>query len=217
MQVGSIVYKGISYTKEGTTVSTKPNPQEGSGGWGGNLAGADMSGGAAHPPPPLSLSIAKLNFSVLCLVLLSLLVKHKIIVIKRQMWKMAKGGNIPIFNRTGGIFLGSGLKQLEWDHCHQSWPEAMVCYPVNPFPSRQPPPHHPLSHRQRVTAWGHGTARPDILTLPCEKSQLSPCKSGVWGVPPVLLCTTAICRAGTEQRTGGKGKQRKKERKKRNS
>lgn len=118
--------------------------------------------GVQHiPPPPLSLSIAKLNFSVLCLVLLSLLVKHKIIVIKRQMWKMAKGGNIPIFNRTGGIFLGSGLKQLEWDHCHQSWPEAMVCYPVNPFPSRQPPPHHPLSHRQRVTAWGHGTARPD--------------------------------------------------------
>lgn len=29
----------------------------------------------------------------------------------------------------------------------------------------------------------------------------------------MLLCTTAICRAGTEQRTGGKGKQKKKERK----
>lgn len=108
MQVGSIVYKGISYTKEGTTVSTKPNPQEGSGGWGGNLAGADTSGGAAHTPPALILSIAKLNFPILRLVLLSLLVKHKIIVRKRQMWKMAKGGNIPVFNTTGGIFLGSG-------------------------------------------------------------------------------------------------------------
>lgn len=28
MQFGSIIYKGISYTKKGTTVSTKPNPQE---------------------------------------------------------------------------------------------------------------------------------------------------------------------------------------------
>lgn len=51
MQVGSIIYKGISYTKEGTTVSTKPNPQEGSKGWGDNLAGADTPGGAAHTPP----------------------------------------------------------------------------------------------------------------------------------------------------------------------
>lgn len=53
MQFGSIVYKGISYTKKGTTVSTKPNPQESFCGVGGgsSLARADTSRCTADPPP----------------------------------------------------------------------------------------------------------------------------------------------------------------------
>lgn len=77
-QVGSIVYKGISYTKKGTAVSTKPNPPERVCGLGGSSGpvGADAAPCAAEPPP-FSSSLAKLSFSTVHLVLLSLLVKTK--------------------------------------------------------------------------------------------------------------------------------------------
>lgn len=137
------------------------------------------------------------------------------------MWKMAEGRqhSNPQHNRwniSGIRFKAMGVAP---ELARAPWcvtpsipsPADSSLHITSSASSRGPlPPQHCL-----------GTARPDILTLSCKKSQLSLCKSGVWGCPqwplgrgaPVLLCATAICRAGTQQRTGRKGTQRKKERK----
>lgn len=90
---------------------------------------------------------------------------------------------------------------------HQSLPQLTA-----PSPSL-------LSHPS--TAWGHGQlgltpshcpAR--SLSSPCVNLESGGCPQWPLGQSaPALLCTTTICRAGTEQRTGRKGKERKKERK----
>lgn len=76
-QVGSIVYKGISYTKKAPQYLQSRILRTVSVGWGAAVAPWEQTRPRAQQSPPFSSSLAKLSFSTVHLVLLSLLVKTK--------------------------------------------------------------------------------------------------------------------------------------------